>query len=311
LIVFNEEQMTVINVALPPYSVAGLNDATAAMQAAINAGNAGDTIWLPAGLGARINPTANAMHLYYGSAIGLLMKSGLTLQIDGTLQALTVKPDHYAMVVVDGATDVTITGKGRIIGDRDTHVAADQAGQWGFGIALGNASNVKIVNGLTISKCWGDGITAIGTGGLVIDHIVCDSNFRQNCSLINVNGFVITNNTFSNAGQSNLDLEPSVAGQSILNGKIQYNNFVNCGTLYPIGTKKVHLGIGSSPGIGTFKGIRVADCQFDLKQQPIWVHDTAGTTGIPWWAYLNNVIFYQTLKSPAYRFTGYPTSWSD
>lgn len=292
---------------------AGMDD-TVAVQAAVNAAKAGDTVLVPAGTTCRINPIANATP-FYSSRTGIALKSGITLQIEGTIQAIPNAADHYVILLAQNVDGLLITGKGKIVGDRSAGnpVVRGAAGQWGFGIGLGTAAkNVTINGGLTISQCFGDGLTAIGATGIVVDHVTFDSNYRQNASLIDVNGVKITNSTFSNAGQSNLDLEPAWAGQSILNVAVSNCDFVNCCTLFPLGSKKVHVGIGSSPGLGTFKGINVdSSNQFDDKMQPIWVHDTAGTTGIPPWAAALNVVFYQGLKADWYRFWGYPTSWSD
>jgi hypothetical protein len=257
-----------------------------------------------------VNPRVRGRH-----ATGLALKSGITFQIEGTLKAIPNTADHYVILLAQNVNGLVITGEGKIVGDRDAGnpVVRGAKGQWGFGIALGPAAqNVTINGGLTISRCFGDGLEAIGASNLVINDVVFDSNYRQNAALCDVNGVKITNSTFANAGQSNLDLEPFAAGQSILNVQVRNCDFVNCGTLFPIGAKKVHLGIGSSPGIGLFKGISIdGSNQFDDKMQPIWVHDTAGTTGIPPWAAALNVMFYQGLKADWYRFWGYPTSWSD
>jgi len=303
--------MAILDVTTAPYGAGGGGDDTAAIQRAVDAAKTGDTVLVPGGARCLINPIANSERLFYGSAVGIVLKSNIAFRVDGTLQAITVSPDHYVMLLADAANGLTITGKGQIVGDRDTHVAIDQAGQWGHGIALGASQDVTINGGLIISKCWGDGLTAIGTKALAVDHVTFDSCYRQNASLIDIDGASFTNCAFKNAGQTNLDLEPSWAGQSILNVKIANCAFANCATLFPIGSKKVHLGIGSEPGIGTFKGISVSACNWDLRQQPIWVHGTAGETGIPWWAYLLNVALYQGAKSDAYRFWGYPQSWSD
>jgi hypothetical protein len=298
--------MSVINV----YG-AGTDD-TAAVQAAVNAAKAGDTVRVPEATTCRINPIASPT-LYYSSRTGIALKSGITFQIDGTLQAIPNAADHYVILLAQNVDGLVITGKGKIIGDRGAGnpVVRGAAGQWGFGIGLGPAAkNVTINGGLTVSQCFGDGLTAIGASNLTINDVVFDSNYRQNASLIDVNGVKITNSTFSNAGQSNLDLEPAWAGQNILNVAVDFCDFVNCGTLFPIGATKAHIGVGSS--VGTFKGIRLgADNQFDIKEQPIFVSGNAGSGGTPPWAAALNRIFYETLKADWYRFWGYPTSWSD
>ncbi len=306
--------MAILNVMSSPYDAKGngVADDTAAINATVNAGQVGDIVLVPAGATCMVNPLANSVITFLGSSTGISLKSGITLQVDGTIQAIPNSNAHYVIVLVQGCNGVTITGKGKIIGDRLKHVVAgNPTSQWGHGIVINQSQNIQITGGLTISECYGDGIAINDGGNIVINDITCDSNYRQNMSMGAVNGLKLTNSTFSNAGMTNLDMEPDLVTQTIENVLVQFCDFLNTGTLGPIGSKKVHIGLGSEPGIGIFKNINISDCQFDLRMQPIWAHDTAGVTGIPPWADALNVIFYQGLKADWYRFWGYPTTWSD
>jgi hypothetical protein len=219
------------------------------------------------------------------------------------LQAIPNHSAHYTILTAKSCHNLNILGPGSIIGDRDLHVDYPPGvSQWGFGIAIWGGCDNVVVKNLNISKLWGDGLTIIGAKGVIIDHVVTDSCRRQNMSVIDVDGLKITNCSFRRAQFSGLDLEADTVFQTISNVLIQYNSFT--GTV----EGPAHIGVGSA--VGTYKRITIKDCQFDLRIQPIFVHDKAGNLGTPWYAFLRNRIWYQWLHAPSYRFSDYPQSWS-
>ena len=89
-----------------------------------------------------------------GDDIGIELKDSVNLILDGTL---TMKPSglfYYDIICIEG-TNIDISGKGSIIGDRKTH--RGDSGEWGMGIRFNGAHQCSI-DGLTIQNCWGDGI---------------------------------------------------------------------------------------------------------------------------------------------------------
>jgi polygalacturonase len=293
--------MTILNVTTYGAKGDGVTDDTAAIQAAVNALNPGDTVEVPAGT-FMVNALQGNDNFASG---GIFLKSNMTLALssEAILQVIPNSSDHYAVVTVKGCENVNVVGPGLIVGDRDKHLnQAAGAGQWGFGISIWNNCKNIVVQNLTITKCWGDGLTIIDASNVVIDHVVTDSCRRQNMSIISGDSIKITNCTFNNAEFSGLDLEADLATQTISN--VLINNCSFSGTV----EGPAHIGVGSS--VGAYKNIVIENCQFDLKMQPIFAHDNAGNTGTPWWAFLLNRIFYEGLHASSYRFAGYPTSWS-
>lgn len=281
----------------------GATDSTAAIQAAITAAQPGDTVVVPAGV-FMINSQIGGDNFASG---GVFLKSDINLSLAASGSILRMIPttaDHGNVLTAKACHNLTISGPGLVQGDRRTHVETPKS-QFCFGLSIwGGCENIT-VRGPTFMEIWGDGLTVIGSKNTLIDHCTFDSCRRQNASIIDCNGLTWTNNLSKNAEYSGLDLEAD-ANNTIQNVLIQYNNFVasNAGNI-----GGVHLGVGSA-GTSIYKNIKIADCQFDLRQQPIFVHDNGGNTGTPWWAFLYNRIFYQGLHLPTYRFVGYPTSWS-
>ncbi len=288
--------MTTLNVRDHGAKGDGVTDDTAAIQAAIELAKVGDTVVVPSG---RFMIDA----LYGGDnflAGGLELKSLMTLKLEfgAVLQAIPNPSTHYTIITVKNCTGTKITGPGTIMGDRDTRPAA-QFG-WGFGIVVWGSNDVTIEN-LTIAKLFGDGITVNDGNKLLVDHVVFDSCRRQNMSVGSGDGITITNCTFKNAAMSGLDLELDLDTWVLSNVVVKYCSFTGSGG-------PAHIGVGSP--VGKYKNITISNCQFDLKMQPIFAHDRAGSTGIPWWAFLLNRIFYEGLHAPTYRFVGYPTKWT-
>jgi polygalacturonase len=175
-------------------------DDTAAIQSALDQY---DSVTIPGGV------------YYINADVSLHLKSNQTLTLsDGaTLQALPSAQEGYAVIDINNASNVTLTG-GRIVGDRAVHQGT--GGEWGMGISVENgASNITISN-ITISDCWGDGVY-LGDGASIVRDIrlsgvICDNNRRQGLSITGAAGVTITGCTFKNtngtAPSAGIDLEP-------------------------------------------------------------------------------------------------------
>ena len=145
--------------------------------------------------------------------------SNTELIIDGTIQVLPNDFTHYYAIALRNSHNVSITGSGSLVGDKNTHTGSD--GEWGMGIYVnGGCSNIHISN-LVISNFWGDGIIVGGIANsdytannkdIHISGINISGCRRQGISITNVNGCKIENCSISNiagtAPSAGIDIEP-------------------------------------------------------------------------------------------------------
>lgn len=156
---------------------------------------------------------------------------------------LIMKPnskDGYQALMINGIKNVEVFFP-KIIGDSDKHLS--KTGEWGMGILIKNAHNIKIINP-QISKCWGDGIY-IGaddikvSSNILIENALLDSNRRNAISIISGNNVVIKNslmaNTIGTPPNFGIDLEPNNNSNILKDIKLSnnstYNNKVGVGVV--------------------------------------------------------------------------------
>ena len=107
--------------------------------------------------------------------------------------------------------DIRISGKGAIIGDKQTHLGKD--GEWGMGIDLEDAHHTT-VTGITVKDCWGDCIY-VGSGSTDITISNCNivNGRRQGISITSANGVRINNCIITDvkgtAPEYAIDIEPN------------------------------------------------------------------------------------------------------
>lgn len=227
--------------------------------------------------------------------VGLMLRSNMTLRIDGTLQAIPNDQQHYGILKASGVTNVKISG-GIIRGERSQHTG--HGGEWGDGIIVDGGSSNITIEGIRVDQCWGDGIYIDNASNVAVNNIISTMNRRQGMSVISVDGLTVTNGIFSNIGGTapgdGIDLETDHGDQSIMNVLIERNQFSN--------TVGSNVGIGSPAGV--YKNIIVRGNTHDGKSQPIWVSGSAGKLGEPLWATALSVFKGQSW----YRWWGYPRS---
>jgi parallel beta-helix repeat protein len=195
-----------------------LPDNTAIIQVAINdAGLQGDTVYVPSGV-FKVDPVRS-----------LLMRSGVVLKIDGTLQALAGAPDKpNALVNLNGVSDISISGLGTVFGERAAHAPGNRAG---FCIAAVGSSNITI-SGLTLRNAWADGIYLQDNKNVTVDGVTCANNGRNGMSIISAETLVVKNSIFAATNsespmpQAGIDIEPDLPSQSLLNISISGNHFI-------------------------------------------------------------------------------------
>lgn len=166
--------------------------------------------------------------------IGLLPKSNTRLTLLGNIYFSNNYYTGYIIRVLR-ASNVTICGKGKIIGD--CYAGMTGAKRQTIGVSVSASKNV-IIEGLEIEKCF-DGIYTAAT--VQSEELTIKNNFISNCSrqgitIDAVTNCVIINNTISNvrgqSPQSGIDIEHHKKTNSdkhyIKNVVVKNNNIYDC-----------------------------------------------------------------------------------
>ena len=171
----------------------------------------------------------------------LNVPSNTTLIIQGSIR---LKPNAFPRcdIVRAKGHHIIISGNGKIIGDKHTHLGRD--GEWGMGIRFQGVNNAS-VNGITVKDCWGDCIYVGGSSkNVLIENCVLDHGRRQGISVTKADGVIIKNCKISNVSGTKpefaIDLEPN-ANDTIDHVLIENVEVVNCegGFLATIGKKNI------------------------------------------------------------------------
>lgn len=187
----------------------GFTDDAAAIQNAISSlQGAGGTVQVPSGL----------YLINTDTPVTLPSNTRLVMAADATLRAIPTAKKRFYVVLVEGATDVEISG-GSIIGDRERHLGTE--GEWGYGIFVRGSMRVNL-HDIQVSECWGDGIcvSAVSGKGMVakyssdvrIAHVVCTNNRRQGLTIGAATRVQVVDSEFSHTGGTKpgcgIDIEP-------------------------------------------------------------------------------------------------------
>lgn len=199
----------------------GRTDDTAALQAAFDkVAGTGGTVLVPDGT--YMVDAASQRQLKIGNDTTLKLSPG------ATIKAIPNGSKSYALLTVQGASDVTITG-GTLEGDRSRHTG--QEGEWGMGVSVLNGSKNVTISGVTSKEMWGDGFYVQGAKNVAFCSVVADHNRRQGLSVIDVDQLEVTNSVFSNTQgtrpSAGIDLEPDSVKQRISNVRIHNSKFLN------------------------------------------------------------------------------------
>lgn len=120
---------------------------------------------------------------------------------------------YYQIIGINNVNNVVVYFP-NLEGDRYKHKG--NSGEWGMGISISDASNIKLINP-KISHCWGDGIYLgkrnKGNKNIYIVYAELDNNRRNGISVIDASGLYIKNplitNTQGTAPMSGIDIEPN------------------------------------------------------------------------------------------------------
>ena len=178
----------------------------------------------------------------------LLLKSNTILKSSSDIVVEGNDLTSYSVLKIGSSSNVRIYG-GSITGDVGNHTyRTGTTSEWGFGISLGSSKDV-IIDGVTISRCTGDGIyIGGGKGEYVGDYtnaskniqllnVISTGNRRQGVSITCADGVVIRNCKLSDTGKyeltspgCGLDIEPN-EGQSVRNVTVTGCEFNNNGDI--------------------------------------------------------------------------------
>lgn len=185
----------------------GYTDDTATIQAAIKdvGAQGGGRVLIPEG-----TYMINAVE-----SLKLVNNTQILLEPHAILQAIATDSANYAVIRINGASNVEVTG-GKILGDRDHHTGSE--GEWGHGINITGSDRVHIAD-IAISDCWGDGIY-IGSNkeknycrDVIVESFTIDNCRRNGITVISSQLLTIRDGTISNTNgtnpQSAICMEPN------------------------------------------------------------------------------------------------------
>jgi hypothetical protein len=266
----------------------GAADNTAAIQAALNAAQSGDTVYVPPG------------SFIVNATVGLQPHSHTSLKLDGTLRALPAAGANAIVMLTNAVTDVTITGPGRLVGERSGHPLSGN--KIGFCLGIVNASNVTLGGGLVLADAWADGIYMQDATDVTVNGVLCTGNSRNGMSIISGQRITVTNSTFeltrsaSPMPQAGIDLEPDTVSQSLIDITIKGNSFTkNAGA-------GVYIAFAAAANRGRINVLQNTFNQHyrDGSGPPIGGRNTA----------LANFLYATCRWMPGYDYWAFPTTFS-
>lgn len=140
----------------------------------------------------------------------LSINSNSEVIIDGVISLTPNGHRSYNIIEIAGK-NISIKGKGTIIGDKETHTG--DSGEWGMGINILNSENVSVY-GLTVKSCWGDCVY-IGSDSknVIVSDCLLDNGRRQGVSITSGDDIIIKKCTISNIKGTSpeyaIDIEPN------------------------------------------------------------------------------------------------------
>lgn len=141
---------------------------------------------------------------------------------------------QYEMLRVHDVENVTLFNA-NIEGDKHKHIGTK--GEWGMGISIRGAKNVKLFNSV-VKYCWGDGIylgiteKSSNNVNVTITNTLLDDNRRNGMSIITAENLwvnkLLVANTHGTSPMAGVDIEPDANTDIIKNlnfdGIISFNN---------------------------------------------------------------------------------------
>ena len=190
----------------------GTTDDTAAINLAITAANTagGGRVIIPAG--ATYIVTANTVSGIATGVAGIVLKSNVTLQIDGTVK---VKASAYgggayfgAIRCLDaGISNAAIVGCGTVDGNKANQTASTQCTNILLTAVVDNLS----IRGIQVINANGNGVLCNGTSAVPMTDVNYQNLRVSNCAYIGLqasqfNGLVISGNRVSSTTDNGIDI---------------------------------------------------------------------------------------------------------
>ncbi len=159
------------------------------------------------------------------NAKGLTISSNSILVFDKNSKIKLASNDkgQYEMIRIHDVENVTLYNA-HVEGDRYKHIG--NKGEWGMGISIRGAKNVKLFNSVA-KYCWGDGIylgiTEKSSNNLnvTITNTLLDDNRRNGMSIIAAENLWVNNlvvaNTHGTSPMAGIDIEPDMNSDIIKN----------------------------------------------------------------------------------------------
>jgi polygalacturonase len=192
---------------------------TAAIQAAIDAVEAGGTVLIPDGT-------------YMVSTLPretVRLKSDMVLKLSprAVLKAIPSNEKRVALLRISNASNVSVVG-GTFQGQRDK---LQEAAGLGMGIRIDNGSSTISILNVTANDMWGDGFYIEDANDVTLCGVTADNNRRQGLSIIEGDKILVKNSLFQNTNGARpgagIDLEPDERTQAIRNIRIQSSRFLD------------------------------------------------------------------------------------
>lgn len=173
------------------------------------------------------NHQVTAPESMYDGALNI--KSNTLFTILGNIVLIPNSNTNYGIINIYDKENITITGDGQVIGDKDTHIGS--TGEWGHCVRIIGSNNITI-NNIKCHEAWGDGIY-IGKGtafssGIIISNVESYNNRRQGITVGYSKNVIIENcychHISGTAPQAGIDIEcdvdENIDNVSVVNSRI-------------------------------------------------------------------------------------------
>lgn len=145
---------------------------------------------------------------------------------------IILKPNGLAVynIIFIKGKNISLTGRGSIIGDKYTHL--NKNGEWGMGVCIRESENVRISD-ITVKECWGDCICiSSNSENVIVDNCTFIDGRRQGITVGAAKNVLISDCVISRvrgtAPQYAIDIEPDagyVAGDIVIDNTLIYDCF--------------------------------------------------------------------------------------